>query len=177
VLGIVITVVSLLVQLTSDRYTGVARMFLRDRTNVAVISYYVITCVVGVFLSLSLHSEFVPRATVLAMMAATGFGIVIMLPYFAYVFRFLAPTNLVASARGAEASAAPPAPGPAILEPGARDRRARGAHRHHVELDLRQGQDHREPRGRCDQGLRRAVHRDQASGAPRLVQDRRWDPR
>ena len=96
ILGIVITVVSLLVQLTSDRYTGVARMFLRDRTNVAVISYYVITCVVGVFLSLSLHSEFVPRATVFAMMAATGFGIVIMLPYFAYVFRFLEPVNLIA---------------------------------------------------------------------------------
>jgi hypothetical protein len=96
VLGIVITVVSLLVQLTSDRYTGVARMFLRDRTNVAVMSFYVITCVVGVFLSLSLHSEFVPRATVVAMMVATGSGIVIMLPYFAYVFRFLEPVNLIA---------------------------------------------------------------------------------
>src|SRR5688572_8842474 len=96
VLGIVITVVSLLVQLTSDRYTGVARMFLRDRTNITVMAYYVITCVVGVFLSLSLHSQFVPRATVFAMMAATGFGIVIMLPYFAYVFRFLEPVNLIA---------------------------------------------------------------------------------
>ncbi len=96
VLGIVITVVSLLVQLTSDRYTGVARMFLRDRTNVAVMSYYVITCVVGVFLSLSLHSDFVPRATVIAMMFATGASIVIMLPYFAYVFRFLEPVNLIA---------------------------------------------------------------------------------
>ncbi len=96
VLGIVITVVSLLVQLTSERYTGVARMFLRDRTNVAVVAYYVVTCVVGVFLSLSLHAEFVPRATVFAMMAATAFGIVIMLPYFAYVFRFLEPVNLIA---------------------------------------------------------------------------------
>ena len=104
VLGIVITVVSLLVQLTSDRYTGVARMFLRDRTNVAVISYYVITCVVGVFLSLSLHSEFVPRATVFTMMAATGFGIVIMLPYFAYVFRFLEPVNLIARIQAEAAS-------------------------------------------------------------------------
>ncbi|HLL23683.1 MAG TPA: DUF2254 family protein, partial [Kofleriaceae bacterium] len=46
VLGIVITVVSLLVQLTSERYTGVAQMFLRDRTNIVVMSYYVVTCVV-----------------------------------------------------------------------------------------------------------------------------------
>ena len=95
VLGIVITVVSLLVQLTSERYTGVAQMFLRDRTNVVVMSYYVVTCCVGVFSSLALHSEFVPRATVFAILVATVFGLVIMLPYFMYVFRFLAPTNLV----------------------------------------------------------------------------------
>jgi Predicted membrane protein (DUF2254) len=96
VLGIVITVVSLLVQLTSERYTGVAQMFLRDRRNVIVMAYYVVTCVVGVALSLSLHSAFVPRAAVFAMMSACAFGLVIMLPYFAYVFRFLEPVNLVA---------------------------------------------------------------------------------
>jgi hypothetical protein len=38
----------------------------------------------------------VPRAAVLTMMIACAFGLVIMLPYFAYVFRFLEPTNLVA---------------------------------------------------------------------------------
>ncbi len=96
VLGIVITVVSLLVQLTSNRYSGVAQMFLRDRTNVVVMAYYVVTCVVGVAASLSLHSEFVPRAAVMVMMIACAFGLIIMLPYFMYVFRFLEPTNLVA---------------------------------------------------------------------------------
>jgi hypothetical protein len=96
VLGIVITVVSLLVQLTSERFTGVAAMFLRDRTNVAVMAFYVITCVVGIATSLALHASWVPRVTVLAVMIATAFGLLMMLPYFAYVFRFLAPTNLVA---------------------------------------------------------------------------------
>jgi hypothetical protein len=96
VLGIVITVVSLLVQLTAERYTGVAQMFLRDRRNIVVMAYYVVTCVVGVALSLSLHNEFVPRAAVFAMMCATAFGLIMMLPYFAYVFRFLEPVNLVA---------------------------------------------------------------------------------
>ena len=57
VLGIVITVVSLLVQLTSERYTGVAQMFLRDRTNIAVMMYYVVTCAVGVATSLSRSEE------------------------------------------------------------------------------------------------------------------------
>jgi hypothetical protein len=96
VLGIVITVVSLLVQLTAERYTGVAQMFLRDRRNVIVMAYYVVTCVVGVAISLSLHNEFVPRAAVFTMMCATAFGLIMMLPYFAYVFRFLEPVNLVA---------------------------------------------------------------------------------
>jgi hypothetical protein len=95
VLGIVITVVSLLVQLTAERYTGVAQMFLRDRRNVMVMAYYVVTCVVGVALSLSLHNEFVPRAAVLTMMCACAFGLIMMLPYFAYVFRFLEPVNLI----------------------------------------------------------------------------------
>jgi hypothetical protein len=95
VLGIVITVVSLLVQLTSERYTGVAQMFLRDRTNRAVMVYYVVTCVVGVATSLSLKDNFAPRATIFVVMLATAVGLVMMLPYFAYVFRFLAPTNLV----------------------------------------------------------------------------------
>ncbi|HMG57062.1 MAG TPA: DUF2254 family protein [Kofleriaceae bacterium] len=96
VLGIVLTVVSLLVQLTSERYTGVAQMFLRDRRNVIVMAYYVVTCVVGVALSLSLHNEFVPRAAVFTMMCACAFGLIMMLPYFAYVFRFLEPVNLIA---------------------------------------------------------------------------------
>jgi hypothetical protein len=95
VLGIVITVVSLLVQLSSERYTGVAQMFLRDKINVAVMAYFVVACVCGVFLSLSVHSNFVPRATLIAMIVATSFGLVVMLPYFAYVFRFLEPGNLI----------------------------------------------------------------------------------
>src|SRR5262245_59176059 len=36
VFGIIITVVSIIVQLTATRYAGVARMFLRDRMNMFV---------------------------------------------------------------------------------------------------------------------------------------------
>lgn len=99
VLGIVITVVSIVVQLSADRYTGVAQMFLRDRINIAVMAYFVIACVCGVWLSMSLQAEFVPRAALLAMMGATTFGVVLMLPYFAYVFWFLEPANIIARIR------------------------------------------------------------------------------
>lgn len=95
VLGIVITVVSIIVQLSADRYTGVAQMFLRDRTNVAVLFFYVTSCVCAVWLSMSLKANFVPRALVLVILGATTFGLVLMLPYFAYVFWFLEPPNII----------------------------------------------------------------------------------
>jgi hypothetical protein len=46
----------------------------------------------------------VPRAAVLVMMIACALGLVMMLPYFMYVFRFLEPVNLVARIQ-AEAAA------------------------------------------------------------------------
>jgi len=95
VFGIVITVCSIIVQLTAERYTGVARMFLRDRVNVLVAAYYVVACVVGVWLSASLHSDYLPTVTFVMMLSMTTGGIVIMVPYFAYVFWFLEPQNLI----------------------------------------------------------------------------------
>lgn len=99
VLGIVITVVSIVVQLSAERYPGVANMFLRDRTNIGVMGFYVVACVSGVLSSLSLHENFVPMATVMAMVLATTCGLVLMAPYFAYVFWFLEPTNIIARIR------------------------------------------------------------------------------
>lgn len=99
VFGIVITVVSIVVQLSAERYTGVARMFLRDRVNVTVAAYYVICCVCGVWLSVSLQRGYVPRITLLAMMLATTGGLVLMAPYFGYVFWFLEPNNIIARIR------------------------------------------------------------------------------
>ncbi len=95
VFGIVITVVSIIVQLSADRYTGVARIFLRDRLNIRVAAYYVVTCVVGVWLSTSIKSDYVPRTTLVAVLCMTTGGLVIMMPYFGYVFWFLAPQNLI----------------------------------------------------------------------------------
>ncbi len=99
VLGIVITVVSIVVQLSAERYTGVTKMFFKDRTNVAVLAYYVVACVCGIWLSMSVHKEFVPRATLVAMMSTCSLGFAFMAPYFAHVFRFLEPENIIARIR------------------------------------------------------------------------------
>jgi hypothetical protein len=95
VLGIVVTVVSIVVQLSAERYTGVTSMFFRDRTNISIMGFYVIACVCGVWVSLSLRSQFVPRLTVMVMLGMTVVCLVMMAPYFAYVFRFLEPGNIV----------------------------------------------------------------------------------
>ena len=99
VLGIVITVVSIIVQLSSERYTGVAQMFLRDKVNIVVMAYFVVACVCGVWLSMAVKTDFVPEAAIVAMLLFTTFGLVVMLPYFAYVFRFLEPSSIVARIR------------------------------------------------------------------------------
>lgn len=104
-LGIVVTVVAIIVQLSSNRYSGVARMFVRDRVNQAVLAYYVVATVCGVWLSVALQDEFVPRAALLLGLASATLGMVMMLPYFAYVFWFLDPANLVLRIR-ADASRA-----------------------------------------------------------------------
>lgn len=99
VLGIVISVVSIVVQLSAERYTGVTAMFFRDRTNLGVMGFYVVACVCGVWVGLSVRDDFVPRVTLVAMMATTTVCLLLMAPYFAYVFRFLQPDNIIARIR------------------------------------------------------------------------------
>ncbi len=99
VLGLVISVVSIIVQLSAERYTGVATMFFKDRINIGVLGFYIVACVSGVWVSLSLRADFVPRLTILAMMTTTTVCLVMMAPYFAYVFRFLEPANIISRIR------------------------------------------------------------------------------
>lgn len=129
-LGIVITVVAIIVQLSSNRYSGVARMFVRDRTNQAVLAYYVVAAVSGVWLSVALQDGFVPRVSLLLGIVFAALGMLLMLPYFAYVFWFLEPANLVARIRAdatRSVEAAIRRPDAAATEMGLRQSRALAA--------------------------------------------------
>lgn len=95
VFGIVITVVSIVLQLSANRYAGVTRMFLRDPVNLGVMAYYVITCVSGIWTSVSIQEHFVPKVVLVGMLSATTLGLVLMVPYFGYVFWFLEPQNII----------------------------------------------------------------------------------
>src|SRR5688500_14648054 len=97
VLGIIITVVSIVVQLAATRYTpAVTSMFFRDRTNLGVFGLYIIGCIIGFWTAFGVNADFVPRVSLLVMLCIATLGFVLMAPYFAYVFNFLAPQNIVA---------------------------------------------------------------------------------
>jgi hypothetical protein len=99
IFGLVITVVSIIVQLSADRYAGVARMFFRDRMNMGVMGYYLVACVFAVWLSVALQHDYVPRAVLVSMLVMTSTGLLLMAPYFGYVFWFLEPATIVSRIR------------------------------------------------------------------------------
>jgi hypothetical protein len=97
VLGIVITVVSIVVQLAATRYTPrVADMFFRDRTNLLILGFFVIAGIDAVWVSLSVTHTFVPRISITATLFLVTLSVLLMVPYFAYVFDFLDPEKVVA---------------------------------------------------------------------------------
>jgi len=69
VLGIIITVASIVVQLAATRYTpAVTEMFFRDRTNRAVLAIYIIGCVMGIWTAFAVNTHWVPKVSLLAML-------------------------------------------------------------------------------------------------------------
>jgi hypothetical protein len=70
---------------------------LRDRVNLAVMAYYLVICVCGVWTVASRSSRLRAAAAIVAMMTATTVGLVLMAPYFGYVFWFLEPMNIIAA--------------------------------------------------------------------------------
>ena len=96
VLGIAITVVAIIVELAANRYTPrITELFVRDATNVAVMSFFVVTTVLVLWIDMSLYGGHHPRAMALAAMALMTTSLLALLPYFAYVFHFLSPGEVI----------------------------------------------------------------------------------
>ena len=97
VLGIAITVVSIVVQLAANRYTSrVTDMFFRDRTNLAVMGFFVVACVEALWVSFGVRKDWVPQATITASVVMATTSLLLLIPYFAYVFDFLDPEKVIA---------------------------------------------------------------------------------
>lgn len=104
ILGIVITVASIIVQLAANRYTPrITEMFFRDRTNMVVMGFFVVSAVFSLWVNFSIRvgwggpteDVFVPAYGVLVTMALLTASLLMMAPYFGYVFDFVEPDNVV----------------------------------------------------------------------------------
>ncbi|WP_231511624.1 DUF2254 family protein [Chondromyces apiculatus] len=104
ILGIVITVASIIVQLAANRYTPrITDMFVRDRTNLAVMAFFVLSAVFSLWVNFSIREAasgslpqpFIPFYGVITTMVLLSLSLLMMAPYFAYVFDFLEPDNVV----------------------------------------------------------------------------------
>ncbi len=118
VLGIAITVVSIVVQLAATRYTSrVADMFFRDRINLGVMGFFVVACVEALWVSLTVRQDYVPQATITATVIMASGSLLVLVPYFAYVFDFLDPEKVIARIGAADAGARDLAQGDAVGAP------------------------------------------------------------
>ncbi len=100
-LAILITVVAIVVQLAATRYTHrVTALFVRDPVNLAVMTLFVLTTALCVWLALVLTGELgeapiVPHGGFLLAMGLVTTCVVALVPYFAYVFRFVSPLSVI----------------------------------------------------------------------------------
>jgi hypothetical protein len=97
VLGIAITVVSIVVQLAANRYTSrVTDMFFRDRTNLLVMGFFVVACIEALWVGFGVTKDYVPQATITATLVMATMSLLLLVPYFGYVFAFLDPEKVIA---------------------------------------------------------------------------------
>ncbi len=62
ILGVAITVISIILQLSATRYTPrVTEMFFLDRTNLMVIGFFVVSSIHCLWATLLVHNDFVPK--------------------------------------------------------------------------------------------------------------------
>ncbi|MEZ0230094.1 MAG: DUF2254 family protein [Planctomycetota bacterium] len=100
ILGIAITVVAIIVELASNRYSSkVTDLFIRDRINLAVTGLFVISSIYPLWVMASYGGGYVPRLGFTVALVLASLSILLLIPYFSYVFAFLAPANIINTIR------------------------------------------------------------------------------
>ncbi len=101
VLAIAITVVAIVVELAANRYTHrITQLFVREPFNALVMGFFVLTAIQCLWVSASLsngasEAAILPYAGLVAAMGMVTLSLLLLLPYFAYVFAFLNPLAVV----------------------------------------------------------------------------------
>jgi hypothetical protein len=96
VLGLALTVSSIIVQLAATRFTPiVTSLFFRARTNLLVLGFFVVVNVYVLWINFVVGPDSVPSWGVLLSMILLTASLLLLFPYFAYVFNFLEPDSII----------------------------------------------------------------------------------
>ncbi len=96
-LGITISVVAIIVELAANRYTPrVTDLFIKSPINTIVLGFFVVTGTLCVWVGLAGSSgQYVPRLGVTLSLISVTCALLILIPYFIYVFNFLNPHHII----------------------------------------------------------------------------------
>ncbi len=100
-LAIVITVVAIVVELAATRYTHrITELFIREPINVLVLGFFVLTTVLCLWIAATFGSTIspaalLPQAALWIPLSMLTMCLLILLPYFAFVFSFVSPLNTI----------------------------------------------------------------------------------
>jgi hypothetical protein len=98
VLAIAVTVVAIVLELAANRYTHrITQLFVREPINAATLGFFVVTTMACLWVSATPTAS-PGSAAWIAMIMAT-ISLASLLPYFAFLFRFLGPTSTIARIR------------------------------------------------------------------------------
>jgi len=96
IFAISITVVAIIVQLSATRYTSrVVDLFLADPFNALVLFSYVVPLLYGFWLAYAITAESYSQVSVAIFNVLTTLALVLLIPYFQYLFYFLQPQNII----------------------------------------------------------------------------------
>lgn len=99
VVGIALSIVSLILQLSATRYSPfVVELFFRDSVSSFVLNYFVGTAIYCLWINCLLGNNelnFMPRISVIVMMVAMTTSSLLIIPFFKYVFAFISPKTQV----------------------------------------------------------------------------------
>ncbi len=113
-LGVAISVVAIIVELAANRYTHkITELFFRSTVNFAVLGFFVIAGLDAIWVSFTFRQGFVPVWGTLTSLLLMSLSMLALLPYFAFVFDFLNPLNIVGRIRSETLDAIRGAPGAA----------------------------------------------------------------
>jgi Predicted membrane protein (DUF2254) len=95
-LALVITVVAIVVQLAAQRYTPkLVDLFINDKVNVSFFLLLVITSIYTMLMAYSAKEPLLPYWSGVLLLVLMVINLLLLAPYFSYVFRVLTPENII----------------------------------------------------------------------------------